>query len=109
MSKKKKGNRYDSSLDSYDIKETSPGEVIISSKMAIFSFRSAIDLGIMYARLTKKNVTIEVEIDKPYLKITPRTTADQAIKQYCKYDKGCSDGTIACSQKEMQLYLKSGK
>lgn len=96
--------RYNSSLDRYDIQETSPGEVIMSKRGETFVLELTVDVGIMYAKLTGKNVTIETKTDMPYLKITPTTTADEAIAQYYKND--ANDSSEIYRREVMQYYLQ---
>lgn len=96
--------RYSSSLDRYEITEENPGEVMIRKKGNTFILEFTVDVAVMYARLTGKNVTIETKAGMPDLKVTPITTADEAIEQYYKNDLDNSSKNYM--QEVMQYFLQ---
>ncbi len=99
--------RYSCRLDQYNISEED-GEVVLKIKNDHeFIIESAIDIGIMYARISGKNVSVLSEKYKP-IKIKPDTTADDVIAEFYTNNKKvyCME-TITLVQNNVQKYLKA--
>lgn len=105
MSKKK---RLNSSLDQFNAHVCVHKSITIGRNNCDydkFPLYETVNLAIICARITGKTIVIETTPNKPYLQVTPKSTADEVIEQFYKFDSNLTKAYITNAQKGYQEYL----